>query len=159
VKSCFKDRLQQMQNRGLYDAIRHSWHSERPELPRLTTLRNHHAPDGHRAVVSISQPLPKLVEESFNPDALLNAPHCHSIHPGRTLAAIARDPLPRQAEVPWMCQPVPHVPPRFIGMALTPRVELSLNVEKPFLIGLIVGVHRLFLLALCSTQHLLPFAL
>ena len=141
------------------DAIPHRRDTERPEHARLATLRNHHAPHRLRTIAAIEQHRPCLGEEALDANARLDAFDGHLVHTRRARAAIAGDASPCEAEVLWLGDPVPHVPPRIIGVGPTPRVEFALNVEKPSLIGLINGVHRSCLLRRRPTWHLFPFAM
>src|ERR687892_92252 len=61
---------------------------------------------------------------------------------GRAFPDVGGDATPGAPEVAWICDPVPHVPVRFVGVALAPLVEFPLNVEEPAFISLATGVHR-----------------
>ena len=126
------------------NAILDGGHAEGPELSRLATLGNHHAPHGGGKIATRPQPFSQIPEETFDPDTLLDALHRHLIHPSRASATIARDTPPREPEVARAGKPAPHILPGFAGMISTPRVELALNVEEPGCIRLFTGVHRCF---------------
>ncbi len=121
-----------MEERRLYDAILHGRNTQRSELARLSALGNQDAPHGRWAIASKTKLRPQVRKEP--------------VHPGRACAAIRLDAPPSLPEVVWMGDPVPHFPPAIVGMGSTPRVEPALYVEKPSLVGLMVGVHRPFLL-------------
>jgi hypothetical protein len=76
-----QDRLEQLQERGLHDAIPHGRHTERPELARLAALRNHHPPHRGRPIAARAQHRPHLGEEGLDADARLDATHRHPVHP------------------------------------------------------------------------------
>jgi hypothetical protein len=65
----------------LDDAILDSRHAEGPELSRLATLGNHHAPHGGGKIPAAAQPFSQIPKETFDPDTQLDLPHRHLVHP------------------------------------------------------------------------------
>jgi hypothetical protein len=72
---CLEDRLQQVLDRTLHEAISDGRNAQRSELPRLTRLRNPLPAARHRLIPSDPQVVTKLLQESLASHCRANASH------------------------------------------------------------------------------------
>lgn len=140
-----EDRLQQVLDRPLHEAVGDSGNAQGSELPRFTRLWNPLPAARARLIPSRSQVVTKPLQESLASHPRANAFHRLPVNSGSPSAFVRGDLPPRTSQVARVSDPVPQLSIAAAGICFTPLIELALNAQEPDLIGLIIRVHGWFL--------------
>lgn len=142
---CLEDRLQQVLDRTLHEAIGDSRNAQRPVLPRLARLWNPLPATRARSIPSRPQVVTKLLQESLASHCRANAPHRLPVDSGGSSTSVRGDLPPCASQIARVGHPVPQFSIAAVRICFTPLIELALNAQEPGLIGLIIRVHGWFL--------------
>lgn len=129
------------------------------ELPWFSGLRNPFPTTWNRLVL----PVPKLLADAFEeggcPPSLPDASHRQPVDAWRPMSAITRHRRPSVPKVPAVCNPVPQIPIRLVGIRPTPLIQFPLHAEYPSRRNLVIRVHESLLRRLKPIHSLPSFAM
>jgi len=125
----FKDRLQDLFDRGLYDAIFDGGDAQGSELPGFASFRDQLSSTWARTVTTFSQFSSKSVKKRRLSFISADTPHRLPVDTWRAFAFVGGNALPGAPQIAGVGKPSPQLTILLVGMLSTPLVQLPLHAE------------------------------